>query len=168
MNETRSAVYAGTFDPPTVGHQWMIEQGAALFPRLIVGLGIHPGKSPLFPVAARLAMLRDSVKHLPNAEVEEFSNRYLIDFARERGARFVLRGIRTESDYEYERAMRNINGDLAPGVTTVFLMPPREIAEVSSSLVKSLIGPVGWEEVVQKYVSPAVHAKLVEAARARA
>ena len=96
------------------------------------------------------------------------SNRYLIDFARERGAHFVLRGIRTESDYEYERAMRNINGDLAPGVTTVFLMPPREIAEVSSSLVKSLVGPAGWEDVVRKYVPDAVHAKLVEAVRARA
>jgi pantetheine-phosphate adenylyltransferase len=167
MSETRTAVYAGTFDPPTVGHQWMIEQGAALFPRLIVGLGVNPGKAPLFPVAVRLAMLRDSVKPLANVSVEEFSNRYLIDFARERGARFVLRGIRTESDYEYERAMRNINGDLAPGVTTVLLMPPREIAEVSSSLVKSLIGPAGWEDVVRKYVPAAVHAKLVEAARAR-
>src|SRR5262245_19706150 len=108
MNEPRTAVYAGTFDPPTIGHLWMIEQGAALFPRFIVGPCVNPGKAPLFPAADRLAMLRDSVRHLSNVAVEEFSNRYLIDFARERGARFVLRGIRTESDYEYERAMRNI------------------------------------------------------------
>jgi pantetheine-phosphate adenylyltransferase len=168
MNPPRSAVYAGTFDPPTVGHLWMIEQGALLFPRLVVGLGVNPAKSPLFPAETRLEMLRDSVRHLPNVQVESFSNRYLIDFARERGAGFVLRGIRTESDYEYERAMRNINGDLAPGITTVFLMPPREIAEVSSSLVRSLVGPAGWEDVVRKYLPAAVHAKLVEAVRARA
>jgi pantetheine-phosphate adenylyltransferase len=167
MNQPRSAVYAGTFDPPTVGHLWMIEQGALLFPRLVVDLGVNPAKSPLFPAETRLEMLRDSVRHLPNVQVESFSNRYLIDFARERGAGFVLRGIRTESDYEYERAMRNINGDLAPGITTVFLMPPREIAEVSSSLVRSLVGPAGWEDVVRTYLPAAVHAKLLEAVRAR-
>jgi pantetheine-phosphate adenylyltransferase len=95
--------------------------------------------------------------HLPNVEVQSFSNRFLINFAELVGPRFILRGIRNESDYEQERGMRNVNGDLDP---TVFLMPPRAITEVSSSLVKGLIGPEGWQEVVKAYVSPAVFQKL--------
>lgn len=160
------AVYAGTFDPPTIGHTWMIEQGADLFERLVVAVGANPGKKPLFEIPARLEMLRAATAQRPSVSIASFDNRYLIDYARSIGARYVLRGIRSESDYEYERAMRNINGDLAPDVTSVFLMPPREIAEVSSSLVKSLVGPAGWEEVVRTYLPPAVHARLVEAVRA--
>ena len=160
------AVYAGTFDPPTTGHSWMIEQGADLFERLVVAVGVNPGKKPLFEVPARLEMLRAAVASRPSVSIAAFDNRYLIDYARSIGARYILRGIRSESDYEYERAMRNINGDLGPEVTTVFLMPPREIAEVSSSLVKSLIGPAGWQDVVAKYLSPAVHARVLEAVRA--
>jgi pantetheine-phosphate adenylyltransferase len=162
----RLAVYAGTFDPPTVGHTWMIERGAGMFDRLVVAVGVNPGKKPLFDVPARLEMLRAATSHLPSVTIASFDNRYLIDYAKSLGAPYVLRGVRSESDYEYERAMRNINGDMAPGITTVFLMPPREIAEVSSSLVKSLIGPAGWEDVVRKYLSPAVHARLLEAVRA--
>lgn len=72
----------------------------------------------------------------------------------------MLRGIRTESDYEYERTMRNINSDLNSGITTVFLMPPRGIAEVSSSMVKGLIGPEGWETIVRRYLPEPVFEKL--------
>ena len=162
----RLAVYAGTFDPPTIGHSWMIERGAEMFDRLVVAVGVNPGKKPLFDVPARLAMLRAAAAKRPSVTVASFENLYLIDYAKSLGAAYILRGIRGESDYEYERAMRYINGDMAPGITTVFLMPPREIAEVSSSLVKSLIGPAGWQDVVRKYLSPEVHARLVEAARA--
>jgi pantetheine-phosphate adenylyltransferase len=107
-------------------------------------------------------MLRQSTAHLPNVRVESFTNQFLISFAASRGARFVLRGIRNESDYEQERAMRNVNADFDPGITTVFLMPPRGIAEVSSSLVKGLVGPEGWQDVVRSYVTPAVFEKLRE------
>ncbi|HJZ98415.1 MAG TPA: pantetheine-phosphate adenylyltransferase [Candidatus Solibacter sp.] len=156
------AVYAGSFDPPTAGHVWMIEQGAALFGELIVALGVNPEKQYLFSVEERLQMLRDCSAHLPNVRVHCFSNQFLIHFAESVGARFVLRGIRSESDYEQERTMRNVNGDLDPDVTTVFLMPPRAIAEVSSSLVRGLVGPAGWEEVVKSYVSADVLEKLRE------
>jgi len=75
----------------------------------------------------------------------------------------ILRGIRSESDYEYERTMRNINGDLGSGICTVFLMPPRNIAEVSSSMVKGLVGPKGWQRVVRKYVPEPVYRQLIKA-----
>lgn len=157
------AVYAGTFDPLTIGHLWMIKQGAALFDKLIVAIGINHEKRCMFSVDDRLEMLRRSVKQFFNVEVSSFTNQFLIAYAQSVGAQFVLRGIRTESDYEYERVMRNINGDLNSGITTVFMMPPRGIAEVSSSMVKGLIGPEGWETIVKGYLPQPVFDKLKEA-----
>lgn len=161
------AVYAGTFDPLTIGHLWMIEQGAALFTKLIVAVGINPEKRCMFSVDDRLDMIRRSVEQLTNVEVSSFTNQFLIAYARSVGAQFVLRGIRTESDYEYERVMGNINGDLSPDITTIFLMPPRGIAEVSSSMVKGLIGPEGWETIVNGYLPESVFEKLKESHHAK-
>lgn len=158
----RLGVYAGTFDPPTVGHLWMVEAGAALFDELVVAIGINPQKRTMFSIEQRLAMLRDSTARFSNIRVETFTNQYLITYAQQIGARFILRGIRSESDYEYERTMRNINGDLDVTITTVFLMPPRGIAEVSSSMVKGLVGPAGWEKIVEGYVPPSVFERLKE------
>ena len=111
----------------------MIEQGVALFDQLVVAIGINPDKRYTFPLEERLRI----------------------------GASHILRGIRSESDYEYERTMRNINGDLDPAICTVFLMPPRDIAEVSSSMVKGLIGPKGWQQVVRKYVPKPVYQHII-------
>jgi len=158
----KSGVYAGSFDPLTVGHMWMVEQGARLFDRLVVAVGVNPEKKYTFPVEDRLVMLREATKQFSNVSVASFSNRYLIHYAQLVGATHVLRGIRTESDYEFERTMRNINGDLDSGICTVFLMPPRGIAEVSSSMVKGLIGPVGWQKIIRKYVPEAVYRRLLK------
>lgn len=156
------AVYAGTFDPITIGHLWMIEQGAMLFDKLTVAIGINPEKRCMFSARDRLEMLKQSVERFPNVGTDSFANKFLIAYAQSIGARVVLRGIRTESDYEYERTMRNINGDLNSCITTVFLMPPRGIAEISSSMVKGLIGPEGWEAIVRKYLPEPVFEKLKE------
>lgn len=156
------AVYAGTFDPLTIGHLWMIEQGAALFGKLVIAIGINPEKRCMFSVDDRLEMLQRSVERFENVEISSFTNQFLIAYAQSVDAQFVLRGIRTESDYEYERVMRNINGDLNSGITTVFLMPPRGIAEISSSMVKGLIGPEGWETIVKGYLPEPVFEKLKE------
>jgi pantetheine-phosphate adenylyltransferase len=157
----RLGVYAGSFDPLTVGHLWMIEQGVALFDRLVVAVGINPEKRYTFLLEDRLGMLRESLQAYRNISVTSFSNAYLIDYAQEVGASHILRGIRSESDYEYERTMRNINGDLDPAICTVFLMPPRAIAEVSSSMIKGLIGPKGWRQVVRKYVPKPVYRHII-------
>jgi pantetheine-phosphate adenylyltransferase len=146
------AVYAGSFDPPTTGHLWMIRQGAALFDQLHVGLGVNPEKKSMFSVDERLQMLREATADLPSVSVQPFTNQFLVRYAQSIGAQYILRGIRSASDFEFERTMRNINGDHAPQITTLFLMPPRELAEVSSSFVKGLVGPEGWEELVQGYV----------------
>lgn len=139
----------------------MIEQGVLLFDRLVVGLGTNLEKRYTFAPEERLAMLRESLASYRNVTVLSFTDRYLIEFAKSLGATHVLRGIRSESDYEYERTMRYINGDLGADVCTVFLMPPRGIAEVSSSMVKGLVGPRGWEKVVRKYVPGPVYQRLL-------
>jgi pantetheine-phosphate adenylyltransferase len=159
----RLAVYAGSFDPLTVGHLWMIEQGVSLFDRLIVAVGVNPEKRYTFSLEERLSMLRESLKQYRNLSVTSFSNLYLIDYAQSIHATHMLRGIRSESDYEYERTMRNINGDLDPAISSVFLMPPRNIAEVSSSMVKGLVGPKGWQKVVRTYVPEPVYRRFLKA-----
>jgi pantetheine-phosphate adenylyltransferase len=152
----RTAVYAGSFDPPTNGHLWMIERGLEMFDRLIVAIGSNPAKSYSYSVPERLEMLRASIPESDRLEIAHFDNRYLVEYAKKHNAAYVLRGIRSPNDYEYERVMRHINSDMAPEITTVFLMPPRDYAEVSSSMIKSLTGPEGWEETVKRYVPPQV------------
>jgi pantetheine-phosphate adenylyltransferase len=161
-SSARVAVYAGSFDPPTVGHMWMIEQAAALFDELVVALGLNPDKRSAFSVEERLEMLHECTAGVQNVRVTAFTNQFLINYARKEKASFIVRGIRSQTDYEYERAMRNINGDLDATVTTVFLMPPRGIAEVSSSMVKGLVGPEGWQNMIRPYVPPAVYRRMLK------
>lgn len=155
-----TAVYAGSFDPPTNGHLWMIREGLRLFDRLVVAIGNNPSKTYTFTVAERLDLIRASVPSCERLTLAQFDNRYLVDYAKTMDAQFILRGIRSPQDYEYERVMRHINADMAPDIATVFLMPPRDIAELSSSMVESLIGPAGWEETVRRYVPAPVFEAL--------
>lgn len=158
----KKAVYAGSFDPVTTGHLWMIEQGAQLFDHMVVALGVNPAKKYTFSLEERAEMVRDATGQYGNVTVDTFENQFLVHYAGSVGANYILRGIRSVSDYEFERTMRHVNGDLVPNIVTTFLMPPREIAEVSSTMIKGLIGPIGWENVLQKYVPPAVFEKFVE------
>jgi len=141
----------------------MVEQGVALFDRLVVAVGVNPDKRYTFALRDRLSMLRESLQRFRNLTVTSYSNLYLIHYAQKIGATHILRGIRSSSDHEYERTMRNINGDLDSGICTVFLMPSRDIAEVSSSMIKGLVGPEGWKRVVRKYVPVPVYRHLIEA-----
>ena len=158
----RTAVYAGSFDPPTNGHLWMIERGLELFDRLIVAIGENPSKNYTFSVPERIELLRASVPADERLTIEYFDNRYLVDYAKKMNADYILRGIRSSHDYEYERVIKHINADMAPEITTVFLMPPRDIAEVSSSMIKNLTGPIGWEETVKRYVPGPVFEALAK------
>jgi pantetheine-phosphate adenylyltransferase len=130
----------------------MIKTGLELFDRLIVAIGNNPSKQYSFDVATRLQLLQDAVPSCERLEIAYFDHRYLVDYTKQCQAQYILRGIRSPHDYEYERVMRHINADMAQEITTVFLMPPRDMAEVSSSMIKSLIGPDGWEEIVRRYV----------------
>ncbi len=157
----RKAVYAGSFDPVTNGHLWMIKEGAKLFDELVVAIGINPDKKYTFSLDERLEMLKKSTRTFPNVEIASFENQYLVKYADSISAKYMLRGIRSEGDFDYEKAMRNINADWNPEISTIFLMPSREIAEVSSSLVRGLVGPERWEEIVERYVSRSVYNKIL-------
>jgi pantetheine-phosphate adenylyltransferase len=154
------AVYAGSFDPPTNGHVWMIEQGARLFNSLIVAVARNPEKGYSYPLEQREQWLREICAPHENVEVTVIENQFLAHYAAKVNARFVIRGIRNEADYQYERGMRYVNSDLNPQLTTAFLMPPRELCEISSSFVKGMIGPDGWASVVENYVPKCVFKDL--------
>lgn len=157
----QTAVYAGSFDPPTNGHLWMISQGLSLFDRVVVAIGQNPSKSYTFSTQERIDLLHASIPSCERLKITHFDNRYLVDYARELDAQFILRGIRSPQDYEYERVMRHINEDMAPEISTVFLMPPRDKAELSSSMVMGLIGPAGWKDTVRRYVPEPVFEALI-------
>jgi pantetheine-phosphate adenylyltransferase len=132
-----SALYPGTFDPPTNGHLDLIERGAKLFDHLIVAILNNPGKDPLFTVEERLEMLKESTVALKNVSVATFDG-LMVEFARSQGVSAVLRGIRAISDYEYEFQMALMNRRLAPEIETVFLQPAGRYSFVSSRMLKEV------------------------------
>jgi pantetheine-phosphate adenylyltransferase len=132
-----TAIYPGSFDPPTLGHLDLIERGRRISPRLIVAVLRNSEKQPLFSVPERCAMLRECTAGWEGVEVAEFSG-LLVDFAERVGAGALLRGIRAISDYEYEFQMAWMNRRIAPGLETVFMMPGEDYAYLSSRLVKQV------------------------------
>ncbi len=148
----KRAVYAGSFDPITNGHLWMIERGAQLFDELVVAVGNNPDKHYTFSMPERLKAVQGAVQGMETVTVDSVEAAFLVRYARSVQADYILRGVRNVHDYDFERGMRHVNQDLEPAITSVFLMPPREMAEISSSLVKGLVGPEGWQEVVRDYV----------------
>ena len=170
MSEPRYGAYAGSFDPITNGHLWVIGQALKLFDVVHVFVANSPAKKYAFDAESRYMMVRDACKETFGATAQRLkfdflSNRYVVEEAFKRGCDAVVRGIRTVADYEYEKTMADVNLGITPQVQTVFLMPPPNLGGVSSSMVKGLIGPEGWEKVVQPYVSANVLANLVSLSR---
>lgn len=149
----RIGIYAGSFDPPTNGHLWMIEQGAELFDELVVVVGVNPDKKSFLSGQQRMDALRGMLVNGPaNVRVEKMQDGFLVDFARRLGATHLLRGIRNTTDFEYEKSMDLMNARMEPGIRTVYLMPPPELEEISSSFVRGFVGVQGWQRWVQASV----------------
>lgn len=144
----RHAVYTGSFDPITLGHQDIITRGAAVFDKLTVGIGINPEKRPLFTPDERLAMAREVLAPLANVEVRCFTG-LAVEFLRERGARVMLRGVRTLSDIEAEFTMALANRALDAEIETVFLMASERFSHISSSLIKQ-VAQLGRDSVADR------------------
>jgi pantetheine-phosphate adenylyltransferase len=155
---TRSivAVYPGSFDPITNGHLDLIERGAKLCEHLIVAILRNEEKQPLFTVEERVEMLREVVRVYPNVEVASFDG-LLVEYARQRGATLIVRGIRAISDYEYELQMALMNRRLNPSIETVFLMAGEAYSFISSRLVKQVISLGGN---ISGLVPPSVEVRL--------
>ncbi len=150
------AVYPGSFDPITNGHLDLIERGSRLFDHLIVAVLTNLEKQPLFTVAERVEMLQEATRGMANVAVDTFGG-LLVDYARQKNAQAILRGIRAFTDYEYELQMALMNRKLEPGLETVFLVPAESYTYVSSRLVREIFQHGGS---VKGLVPPLVEARL--------
>ena len=134
---TRIAIYPGSFDPPTRGHEDLIRRALGLADRVIVAVAVNLAKQPLFPLEERLALLRTVIGPEPRVDVTSFEG-LLADYARKSGAAVVVRGLRAAGDFEYELQMALMNRQLNPGLETVFLAPAAHLTFVSSTLVREV------------------------------
>ncbi|WP_455216673.1 pantetheine-phosphate adenylyltransferase [Kaarinaea lacus] len=147
------AIYPGTFDPITRGHSDLVDRSARLFDKVIVALAASPGKTPVFSLEERIDLARSVLGHYPNVEVCGFDG-LLVDFAHEKGANIIIRGLRAVSDFEYEFQLAGMNRKLAPDIETLFLTPAEQYSYISSSLVRE-VASLGGD------ISPFVHEKIV-------
>ena len=134
----RVAIYPGSFDPPTNGHLDIVERSSRLFDRVVVGVGRNLAKKTVFDAEARVALMKEACNKWPNVAVQMFDG-LQVDFAKECGASFIIRGIRALSDFEFEFEMGNMNRRLAPGIEMVFLMTSPDYLFLSASRVKELV-----------------------------
>ena len=156
MLDNRLAIYPGTFDPMTRGHEDLVRRAAALFDRVIVAVAESPAKKPFFELADRVAIAREVLADYKNVEVCGFDC-LLMEFVHQRGAKVILRGLRAVSDFEYEFQMAGMNRNLFPEVETVFLTPGEQYMFISATMVRE-IARLGGD--VSKFVQPAVMKRL--------
>ena len=152
----RVAIYPGTFDPITLGHEDLVRRAAALFDRLILAIAESPSKQPRFPLADRVEMAPEVLGDVQNVEIIGF-NTLLMDFVHEQNAKVIVRGLRAVSDFEYEFQMAGMNRSVYPEVETVFLTPGEQYMFISATMVRE-IARLGGD--VSKFVQPCVDKRL--------
>ena len=150
----RTAVYPGTFDPITRGHEDLVRRAAGIFHRVVVAIAENPNKAPLFDVTERVEMARAVFHDLANVQVTGYQG-LTVDVARHYGNAVIVRGLRAVSDFEFEFQLANMGRHLAPGIETLFLTPKENFTFISSTLVRE-IATLGGN--VSEFVHPAVEA----------
>src|SRR6185436_3910217 len=156
---TTTALYAGSFDPITNGHEDLIRRAVSFVDHLIVAVATNVAKAPLFTVEERMAFISTAVGDVPHVEVRSFDG-LLVDFARDTGAKLLIRGLRAVSDFEYEYQMALMNRHLEAGLETVFMVPSLETTYISASLVRE-VARFGGD------VSGLVHPMVAKALRSK-
>ena len=163
---TRIGFYSGTFDPVTLGHVDVVRRALALVDKLVIGIGVHPGKTPLFSVAERTAMVKSEARgpakeHGATIEVVTFDG-LVVDAARAAGARSIFRGLRDATDFDYEMQMAGMNGALAGDIDTVFLPASPDVRHITATLVRQIALMGGdVKHFVSRDVAKALKAKAV-------
>jgi pantetheine-phosphate adenylyltransferase len=153
------AMYPGTFDPVTLGHEDLVRRAARLFDTVVVAIAANTGsKVPMFSVDERVDMARAALADIDNVEVTRY-NGLTVEFARKRGLRVIIRGLRAVSDFEYEFQLANMNRHLTDEVETAFLTPTEKYNFISSSLVRE-VAELGGD--ISEFVSPSVRKALME------
>jgi len=154
-----SAMYPGTFDPITLGHEDLVRRASTLFEKVVVAIADTPGsKAPMFTTDERVAMAASALADLENVEVTGYEG-LTVDYARDHGLRVIIRGLRAVSDFEYEFQLANMNRHLTDEVETAFLTPTEKYTFISSSLVRE-VAELGGD--VSEFVSPKVRLALLE------
>ena len=159
-----SALYPGTFDPITNGHQDLIRRAASIFKRVVVAIAANPSKAPLFSLEERVELARAVVSDIPGVEVMGYSG-LTVKFAEEHGLGVMVRGLRAVSDFEFEFQLATMSRQIAGQVETVFLTPTEQFSFISSSMVRE-IALLGGD--VSRFVHPVVEAALQQRAAERA
>lgn len=152
------AVYPGSFDPVTLGHLDIISRSAKIADKLIVGILVNSNKKPMFTMEERLLMLQESIKDIPNVEVQTFDG-MTIDFARKNNAKVIIRGLRVITDYETEMQIAQVNRSIDPTIETMFLSTGLEYSFLSSTIAKEV---AFYNAGVEKLVPPIVAQKFKE------
>lgn len=167
QGKRRTGFYSGSFDPVTLGHIDVIRRAAALVDRLVIGIGINPGKAPMFSDAERVAMLESEVAPLARAagiqiEIVTFSG-LAVDAARKHGAETIVRGLRDGTDLDYEMQMSGMNGEMAPDIRTIYVPASPAVRHIAANLVRA-ISAMGGDP--SPFVSADVARRLAEKAKA--
>jgi pantetheine-phosphate adenylyltransferase len=152
----RNAMYPGTFDPITNGHQDLVRRAATIFDRVVVAIAANPNKTPMFPLEKRVELAQRVLADLPNVEVMGYST-LTVEFARQHNLQVVIRGLRAVSDFEFEFQLANMSRHLSRDVETVFLTPQEQYTFISSSLVRE-VAVLGGD--VKEFVHPIVAEEL--------
>jgi pantetheine-phosphate adenylyltransferase len=162
MSHAVIAVFPGTFDPITLGHQGLIGRSANLFSKVIVAVAVAHHKKTMFTLEERLATVREVVAAWPNVQVEPFDG-LVTEFALAQGAQAMVRGVRSVTDFDYEAQLAGINRSLMPQIDTLFLTPDSRLQFISSTLVREIATLKGN---LADFVAPCVQARLLEKLRA--
>jgi len=153
-----SAMYPGTFDPITLGHEDLVRRATRLFDRVVVAIAANPSKEPMFTLEERVDLAQTVLAGLDNVEVMGYAG-LTVDFAKDHGLEAIVRGLRAISDFEYEFQLANMNRHLTDEVESVFLTPTETYTYISSSLVREICAMGGD---ISEFVSPTVSAALME------
>ncbi|MEO7774902.1 MAG: pantetheine-phosphate adenylyltransferase [Steroidobacteraceae bacterium] len=156
-----SAVYPGTFDPITNGHQDLVRRASGMFERVVVAVAANPGKAPMFTFEERIGLAQLVLRDLPNVSVLGYSG-LTVDFAHEHKLSIIVRGLRAVSDFEFEFQLANMTRHLAPDVETVFLTPQEQFTFISSTLIREIATYGGS---VSEFVDPRVATELAKKRR---
>lgn len=148
----KKCVFAGTFDPLTKGHAFVIEKCASLFDQVVIAIGVNVDKNPMFSLSDRKKMIENTFKGVKNISVQTFSG-MLVDFMKQNEITVNVRGIRDADDYKYELTMERFNRDMYSDMTTLFMPTPKELVHVSSSAIRNIIDLNGS---IEEYVPKAV------------
>lgn len=135
--EERTALFPGTFDPFTIGHESLVRRGLSLMDRIVIAIGVNEAKKSFFPLEKRLSMIRELYRNEPRVSVESYDS-LTIEFAQKIGARYILRGIRSVTDFEYEKTIADMNRTIS-GIETFVLFTEPALTHVSSSHVRELL-----------------------------